>query len=172
MDASAAYIWAVGVRVDLAERLDGRTVALWRRYGYVALGVAVLCVVAVAVSLSLAGEPIGAVVALGSLASGAIAVLAVSLPQRRYRHWAYELGPDALEMQHGAFIRRRSVIPYFRVQHVDMSRGPFERSLGLARLTVHTASSGTDATIPGLDEGVAAELRAAIVSRAGRSAGV
>lgn len=131
-----------------------------------------LAVVALAGVRSLAGESVVVPVTLGLVPAGVIAAVAVWLPPKRYEHWSYVLGPDALELQHGTFVRRRSVIPYFRVQHVDTSRGPLERNLGLARLKVHTASSGTDATIPGLAEDVAVALRAAIVSRAGITAGV
>ena len=74
---------------------------------------------------------------------------------------------DALELRHGVVRRVHSAIPYFRVQHIDVAQGPVERAVGLARLIVHTASAGTDATIPGIAAGDAEGLRRLILARAG-----
>ena len=74
-------------------------------------------------------------------------------PRSRYRHWRYQVAPDALELRHGVVRRIHSAIPYFRVQHIDVAQGPVERAVGLSRLVLHTASAGTDATIPGIAAG-------------------
>ena len=153
-------------------RLDQRVITLWSRQGLLVAAVLLLGAVAGTVWTALADGPAAAVGASGLLATVLVGAFAVWFPARRYDHWSYRLDPVALEIWHGAFIRRRSVIPYFRVQHVDTSRGPLERGLGLARLKIHTASSGTDATIPGINEATAANLRIAIVSRAGLREGV
>ena len=63
------------------------------------------------------------------------------------------MAADALELRHGVVRRIHSAIPYFRVQHIDVAQGPFERAVGLSRLVLHTASAGTDATIPGIAAG-------------------
>ena len=88
-------------------------------------------------------------------------------PGVRYRHWRYRLGDDALELSFGPIIRTESVIPYFRVQHVDTSAGPIERKLGLANLKVHTASAATDAVLPGLAAADAEAIRRRMLERAG-----
>ena len=88
-------------------------------------------------------------------------------PGVRYRHWSYVLGPDALELSSGPIVRTESVIPYFRVQHVDTSAGPIERKLGLANLKVHTASAATDATLPGVAAADAEAIRRHMLERAG-----
>ena len=59
-----------------------------------------------------------------------------------------------------------------RVQNVDVSQGPLERWLGLKKLTIRTASASTDATIPGLDDADAEQLRIRILERAGQDAAV
>jgi len=78
----------------------------------------------------------------------------------RYRVWAYELRADALYLQRGVVTHRRTLAPFVRVQHVDTSRGPLERGLGLSTLVVYTAGSrGADVSIPGLTPTEAADLQ-------------
>jgi len=84
-----------------------------------------------------------------------------------YRNWHYVLADDVLELRHGVVRRVHSAIPYFRVQHVDISQGPLERAMGIARLVVHTASAGTDAAIPGIVRSEAEGLRQIILARTG-----
>ena len=50
---------------------------------------------------------------------------------------------------------------------IDIAQGPVERAVGLARLVVHTASAGTDASIPGIAAGDAEGLRRLILARTG-----
>ena len=45
---------------------------------------------------------------------------------------------------------KATVVPYGRLQFVDVDAGPIDRMFGLATVKLHTASASTDATIPGL----------------------
>jgi uncharacterized protein len=54
---------------------------------------------------------------------------------------------------------RLSVIPYGRMQYIDVTAGPLERSLGLATVKMHTAAAASDARIPGLERAEAERLR-------------
>jgi len=54
---------------------------------------------------------------------------------------------------------RLSVVPYGRMQFIDVTAGPFERSFGLATVRMHTAAAASDARIPGLARDEAARLR-------------
>ena len=68
-----------------------------------------------------------------------------------YRSWNYVVRSDSLYLSRGVFTRVRTVVPYVRVQHIDTTRGPLERLLGLSTLVVYTAGSrGADVTVPGL----------------------
>jgi uncharacterized protein len=78
---------------------------------------------------------------------------------RRVAAWAYAERRDDLMVNRGVLIRRQSVIPYGRMQFIDVTAGPVERSLGLATLRMHTAAAASDARIPGLDKADAAKLR-------------
>jgi hypothetical protein len=84
----------------------------------------------------------------------------VGLALLRYRVWRYEVREDALYLERGVFTRVRTVVPFVRIQHVDSSRGPLERLIGLASTVVYTAGSrGADVTVPGLTPDGADGLR-------------
>ena len=110
--------------------------------------------------------------ALTAITSLIVSVATFALIGVRYRHWRYKLNDDILILEHGIWTRRRSVTPYYRVQNVDLTAGPLERRLGLQRLAIKTASSSTDATVPGLDTQVAKQLAEHILERAGHDAAV
>jgi membrane protein YdbS with pleckstrin-like domain len=96
-----------------------------------------------------------------AVAAGAIVAGAASerFAARRVAAWAYAERKDDLMVQRGVLIRRQSVIPYGRMQFIDVTAGPLERSLGLATVRMHTAAAASDARIPGLPAAVAATLR-------------
>jgi membrane protein YdbS with pleckstrin-like domain len=78
---------------------------------------------------------------------------------RRYRSWGYAEREDDLLVRRGVMFARLSVVPYGRMQFIDVTAGPLERALGLATVRLHTAAAATDARIPGLDRDEAARLR-------------
>jgi uncharacterized protein len=78
---------------------------------------------------------------------------------RRYRAWGYSEREDDLLVRRGVMFTRLSVVPYGRMQFIDVTAGPFERAFGLATVRLHTASAATDARIPGLAREEAARLR-------------
>lgn len=88
----------------------------------------------------------------------------VLLPTLRYRRWRWDVGSDVIDIQHGTFTVRRTLVPLERVQHVDTRRGILEQMLDLATVVVHT-SAGSH-TIPYLDEHDASVLRDRIASLA------
>ena len=113
--------------------------------------------IAVAVLLALKLDAVAAVAgALAVLACGA--VLDVLL-QRRVGRWGYLEREDDLLVRRGVLVRRLSVVPYGRMQFVDVTAGPVERSFGLATVRLHTAAAASDARIPGLEAAEAARLR-------------
>jgi membrane protein YdbS with pleckstrin-like domain len=78
---------------------------------------------------------------------------------RSLRSWGYAERADDLLVRHGLMIRRLSIIPYARMQFVDVSAGPLERAFGLATVELHTAAAASDARVPGLAAAEAARLR-------------
>ena len=78
---------------------------------------------------------------------------------RQVRAIGYADRNDDLLVISGILFKRLVVVPYGRMQQVDVRRGPLERYLGLATVQLHTAAATTDATIPGLDPAEAGRLR-------------
>jgi membrane protein YdbS with pleckstrin-like domain len=78
---------------------------------------------------------------------------------RNQRSWRYAEREDELLVTHGVMFRELVVVPYGRMQFVDVAAGPLERAFGLATVELHTATPATDAKIPGLTPDEAARLR-------------
>lgn len=73
------------------------------------------------------------------------------VPRRKYRHWGYDLGSDRLRIVRGYLFHRDTIVPFGRIQHIDVDQGPIDRKYGLAKLTVHTAGNhNASVTLPGL----------------------
>jgi uncharacterized protein len=116
----------------------------------------VALVVGAAALAALAGTPAAVVAVVCALAGGA--ALDVTL-QRRVGAWGYLEREDDLLVRRGLLVRRLSVVPYGRMQFIDVTAGPIERSFGLATVRLHTAAAASDARIPGLASDEAARLR-------------
>jgi uncharacterized protein len=78
---------------------------------------------------------------------------------RRVRAWGYAEREDDLFVRRGVLYARLSVIPYGRMQFIDVTAGPVERAFGLATVRMHTAAAASDARIPGLAAEEAARVR-------------
>ena len=87
------------------------------------------------------------------------------LTGRQVRAWAYAERPEELLLRSGVMWRGIVVVPYGRLQYVDVEAGPLARALGIASVQLHTASPGTDARIPGLTSAEAARLRDRLTDR-------
>ena len=114
--------------------------------------------------LAFAALPVWFVVGL----PGAVAALNLTLlvlTPRRVRAMGYAERADDLLVRSGLLVRRVSVVPYGRMQYVDVTVGPLEGALGLATVRLHTAAAATQASIPGLPEAEAARLREQLSAR-------
>lgn len=78
---------------------------------------------------------------------------------RNQQSWKYAEREDELLVSHGILFRQLVVVPYGRMQFVDVAAGPLERSFGIATVELHTATPATDAKIPGLHPDEASRLR-------------
>jgi membrane protein YdbS with pleckstrin-like domain len=78
---------------------------------------------------------------------------------RAVRAWGYAERDNDLLVRHGLFVRRLSIVPYARMQYVDVTAGPLERAFHLATVQLHTAAAASDARVPGLPPEEAARLR-------------
>ena len=89
------------------------------------------------------------------------------LARWRYAWWSWTAWPDALELAHGRVVHRASLVPYHRIQQIDISRGPFARTFGLSTLILRTAAATSDAELPGIGADHAEALRRELLARAG-----
>ena len=107
----------------------------------------------------------------GLVAALAVMVVAVGLSVTwaglRWTRWTWRAHDDALQVRHGVVAQHTSLVPYHRIQQIDVRRGPLERLLGLSTLILRTASATSDATVPGIAEEHAEALRLALLTRAG-----
>ncbi len=73
------------------------------------------------------------------------------VPARKYRHWGYDMGSDRLRIVRGYMFYHDTVVPFGRIQHIDVDQGPIDRRYDLATLTVHTAGNhNSTVALPGL----------------------
>jgi uncharacterized protein len=79
--------------------------------------------------------------------------------RRRFRAWRYQERHEDLIVGRGVMVQRLSVVPYGRMQFVEVTAGPIERLFHLSTVKLHTAAAASDARIPGLEEAEAARLR-------------
>lgn len=91
------------------------------------------------------------------------AYLIVRVPRRRFFARGYRMGADRLRVVRGMWMRSDTVVPFGRVQHIDVTQGPLERVFGLSTLIVHTAGThNASVALPGLAAEDAAAMREAI----------
>lgn len=134
---------------DPDRRLDGRALIAWMVTG---AGYGVVAVVAVSAILGSLPAILAAVVFA--------VVMAVVVPLLRYRTWRYAVREEEIDLRHGVWVVRRTIVPMERVQHVDTARTPLGQLFGISTLTIHTAAGRHQ--IPGLDAGTADRLRTEI----------
>nr|WP_224754831.1 PH domain-containing protein [Streptomyces chumphonensis] len=118
----------------------------------------VMGVLTLATALPLA-LPLGPVWALPALLWPAVAAWGWYALGRNWRSWRYAERADDLLISRGVLWRETTVVPYGRMQLVEVTSGPLERRYGLARLQLHTAAATTDAAVPGLVPAEAERLR-------------
>jgi membrane protein YdbS with pleckstrin-like domain len=121
---------------------------------------AVIAAVPLTIWLGWAGPlwALGGYVVLASLRALAVA--------RTVATWGYAEREQDLLVRHGLLTRRMSIVPYGRIQLIDLSAGPIERMFGLTTVQVRTAALGSTTEVPGLDPPVAAALRDRLAVRA------
>ncbi len=147
------------------EGVDLEVVGRWRRPDPALLRLRrglVLLLVALPGLLASAGLAVaaGGVQGLaGLLAAAVVTGLLLVAVQRRFEAWGYLEREDDLLVRRGVLVRRTSVVPYGRMQYVDVTAGPLARRFRLATVTLHTAAAATDASVPGLQTTEADRLR-------------
>lgn len=157
----------LGERLDDRERsLHPKVVLTWRIFGGLGL------------FFPLAGISVALIFVLDTLrwlpAAVSLVILIVGVtwyPRARYQRWRWQLTDRALELRYGVVVHRHEAVPYFRVQQIDIERGPVDRLLGLATLQVTTASASGSGSLPGIAESEAPLVRQELLLRAAEAIG-
>jgi uncharacterized protein len=140
----------------LGTRWTGLPGRLLRMRRLLLLAAAAPVTAAVLAPALLLGGPRWAALALLPLA---VTVWAWTALGRNWRSWGYAEREDDLLVRRGVLRRRLTVVPYGRMQLVEVVSGPVERRFGIAAVVLHTAAAASDARIPGLLPPEAARLR-------------
>lgn len=113
--------------------------------------------------LSAAFLPRGLVTAIAGML---LFIWLILVPARRYRSWAYGVDDDEIHIQQGLWTRLRTIVPFGRVQHIDVAQGPIQRLFGIGTLVLHTAGTRSSAVVlPGLGFADAEQLRDLVRSK-------
>ncbi len=81
-------------------------------------------------------------------------------PDRIYRRIGYSVDRQLLRVVRGWLFHTDTIVPFVRVQHIDVKRGPLDKLFGTASLVVHTAGTHNSiVTLPGLSPSRADAIR-------------
>ena len=150
------------IPADPAHRLPGAARAYWRT----ALAGQAVVPVAVALATSDLWSGLGLprlLPAAAVLIAAAAAIVVV--PELRWRRWRYEVRSEEIDLRHGTFTVRRTLVPIRRVQHVDTRSGAVQGAFGLAAVSFHTAAGRTEIPALGRDEAEAVRRRVGELAR-------
>lgn len=143
------------------ERQQLSTAVRWVWFGGQLITVAILTLIVFQVDLFVLDLP-GGIATLGTFVT--LIGFAVWRTVTRYRNWSWELTERELVIDRGVVFKLTRIVPRVRVQHVDISSGPLDRFFGLRQVSIYTAGTReADASIPGLTEARAEELRTALI---------
>ena len=138
--------------------LDPKQIAVLRiRVAIAGLVLTALLLIAELATDEINPLPFGAALGVGILL---ILIGIWRIPARRYAAWGYRMEEDELAVRHGLLVRALSLVPFGRVQHIDLAQGPLERAFGLATLVLNTAGTrGAAIRLPGLSQADAEQMR-------------
>lgn len=120
-------------------------------------------IIALALGVAAVAADIAIPVPPGVIAVPALLLIGLILwrmPHRRFIARGYSTEGERLRVVRGLLFRSDTVVPFGRVQHIDVDRGPLERFFGLATITVHTAGThNASVKLPGLLHETALAMR-------------
>lgn len=140
-----------------AKQIAKEALTVWRIRGIIASVISLLVFISITVTIFIFDWPkwlIACLVAIWLIESYFVIIFS---PTIRWRRWRYEVREQEIEIQHGLFIIKKTLIPMIRVQHVDNTQGPLLKKYHLSNIQISTAA--TTHEIPALYEEEAEELR-------------
>lgn len=139
-----------GVILEPQRRLPAAARLYWGLS--IGLRAAVAALIALTLGSDLAGEVgLAAWIPFALVAAGGAAA-ALVIPEVRWRRWRYEVRDNEIDLRHGLWTTRRTLVPIRRIQHVDTEAGPLQNAFSLAAVDFHTAAGRTRIPALGRDE--------------------
>ena len=125
----------------------------------IALGVGVFVLFAIGMSFQRVW-PVSAVLGLLGVLFGIYRGIKI------HRRFLWRLDEDSLDIRKGHMWTQELRVPIQRVQHLNLSRGPLQRSRQLATLTVYTAGTANSSVkMPNMDSDTAERIREHLSAR-------
>lgn len=144
-------------------KLDKKAITSWRISRLLRLPIwLIVCVAAFIGGMFLPAAGLVVKIMAVVLAVYKIAGIVV-YPQIEYRQWGYQIHEDRVDIRHGIFFIKHTIVPVIRIQHITVSQGPVNRKLGLYEVEMALASNNFE--IPCLSKNVADEIAENLKSR-------
>ncbi|WP_041638470.1 PH domain-containing protein [Anoxybacillus flavithermus] len=136
----------------MENKLSKRAVSIWRIYETIRLMIFALLYVIVSFFV-----PTSVVWVFVCLWIVDAILFVFFFPRWKWERWRYMIREREIELEHGVWIQKRTLIPIHRIQHVDVKQGPLARRQKLASIYIYTAATAHE--IPFLAEQEAEKLR-------------
>lgn len=95
-------------------------------------------------------------------------IFSVFRTYKTYKKKAFAVRERDIHYKSGWIWKRKTTIPFNRIQHCELSSGPIDRMFDLSELHVYTAGgSHSDLTIPGLQTEMGQQLKKLILQKIG-----
>ena len=122
-------------------RLNPKVKSVWRIRSLIGSGLLSLTLIIAALITAIALRYQGAwpwllFVVVLVLCVAYMVLRVIIIPNLAFSRWRYAVNQDEVDLVHGVIIRRRSIIPLVRVQHVETKQGPVLKANGLASVKV------------------------------------
>ena len=148
------------MRREPIHQISRKGLTVWYLYGVFQTLIVVITAGAVCYGTYYFEWPIVIYYFMGGMVAISAVFFIYLFPKIRWDHWRYEVREQEIEIQHGLFVVKRTLIPMVRVQHVDTTQGPILKKYDLGNISISTAA--TVHTIPALVMDEADALRARI----------
>ncbi len=92
-----------------------------------------------------------------------LAFVLIFVAKAYFRRKKFKIAEKNVSFQEGLFYQKETVVPFARIQHIEIDEGPLERFFKIATLSIYTAGdSGRDLKISGLELVRAQEIKSYI----------
>lgn len=152
------------MRPDPTRRIDTRAVQVWKFGGLINTVILFIIFTALLWMTIYFKWPWYIPVIAGVILLLQFMIEVAIIPKARWERWKYEVSELDVKLYHGIVIRKRTVIPMVRIQHVDTKQGPLLRKYNLASVTFSTAAGSHE--IPAVSTEIAEKLRERIAELA------